>query len=418
MALQFASHHSLAAGCIAAIFVALMPQAASGQQWSFTTANFQTGRGELKGLSSDGAVISTPDSAAPRVIPLDQFVSAQLAAPAPIAPPKFTLLLAGGDRLVGEPVRIENEQLRWKSGSLGEVAISLRLLLAMGRGDNAAIPEETPKQDVVTLSNGDSVSGVVTDCSAAKITVQTDAGASEAPIASVVRVSFAAAASPPASHGFRITLADGSIITTSDATSRGDRLIISLLEGKPPRQVELPLSQIVGIEQLNGPVSWLSSRVPSESVQMPYFGGSLPWPAKMNSAVDGLPIEFSSQRFDHGIGVHSYSRLTFPLEAGWAAFRTQYAIESQPQSPRPLADVTVRISLDGKLVHEQRHVRAGMLLPVVNVDLQGVKTITLEADYGDGGDTQDHLNWIEPALLRSKIIPAAAVAPSTGPAAP
>jgi len=34
------------------------------------------------------------------------------------------------------------------------------------------------------------------------------------------------------------------------------------------------------------------------------------------------------------------------------------------------------------------------------LDLKGAKSLTLEADFGDAGDTQAHLNWLQPALLR------------------
>jgi hypothetical protein len=121
----------------------------------------------------------------------------------------------------------------------------------------------------------------------------------------------------------------------------------------------------------------------------------------MDTAVDGSPLRFGSQVFDHGIGVHAYSRLTYAIDPGWKGFRTQYSIDSSEDFPRPLADVTVRIKLDAKTVHEQEHVRAGLLSPVIWIDLSGAKTLELEADYGNAGDTQDHLNWIEPALVRS-----------------
>jgi hypothetical protein len=43
---------------------------------------------------------------------------------------------------------------------------------------------------------------------------------------------------------------------------------------------------------------------------------------------------------------------------------------------------------------------------VVALELNGAKQLTLEADYGDAGDVQAHLDWIEPALLR-QLSPAA-----------
>jgi hypothetical protein len=142
---------------------------------------------------------------------------------------------------------------------------------------------------------------------------------------------------------------------------------------------------------------------PLENVQVPYFGGlgtAGSWPARFDTSVDGSAMQFGGRTFRHGIGVHAYSRLTFAIEPGWARFRTQYAIDQQSDTPRPLADVTVRIRLDGKTVYEHPHVRAGVMSNVVALELNGAKQLTLEADYGDSADVQAHLDWIEPALLR------------------
>ena len=65
--------------------------------------------------------------------------------------------------------------------------------------------------------------------------------------------------------------------------------------------------------------------------------------------------------------------------------------------------MTVRIKVDGKVVHEQPNLRADVLAPVVIVDLPtAAKMLTLEVDYGAANDTQDRFNWIEPALLKKK----------------
>jgi hypothetical protein len=385
-----------------AIIVACSASLACAQDWTITTADFHTRAAALRGLSTDGVMIAGTASGLQQTIPLDRFVSIQRTGAGQAATPKFTLLLSDGDRLAGEPNSISGEQLLWKSPALGDVPVPLRQLVLLSRGGDATAPNPRPKQDIVTLANGDAVSGVVTDCSSEQVTVQTDNGSRDVPLGAVTKIAFAATTSAPAAsgHGYRVRLADGSAVTATDASVAADQLSLTVA-GKPPLKVAVPLARVLGIEQLNGPVSWLSSRVATENVQTPYFGGAPAWPAVMDAAVDGAPLTFNDQRFEHGIGVHAYSRLTFPIEPGWAAFRTQYAIESDAESPRPLADVTVRIKLDGKVVHEQSHVHAGVLSPVVSLDVHDAKTLTLEADYGDGGDTQAHLNWIEPALLRA-----------------
>ena len=112
---------------------------------------------------------------------------------------------------------------------------------------------------------------------------------------------------------------------------------------------------------------------------------------------EGDPLTVAGRSFTRGIGVHSYSRLVYELDGKrYKAFRTRYGINDKLS----LADVTVRIKLDDRLVHEKRGVKAGELSPVVVVELGDAKRLVLEVDYGGRIDTQDRLNWLEPALLR------------------
>ncbi len=391
--------------------VLFIASAASAQDWTITTADFRSQPATLRSLSADGVGISTAGSTTQPVastVPLDQFVSAVRSAQSTGTGAPFTLLLSGGDRLAGTPGGVADEKLTWNSPMLGKLNIPLRRLVALGHGDGAAAPDQPPKQDIVTLANGDVVSGVLTDCTGQTITISTDGGPVNVPLSSVNKAVFAATTAggvESAHHGFRVRLADGSAVSAVDVSISQNHLSLTL-EGKPPQNVSLDLSQVVGVEQIDGPVCWVSSLAPVENLQVPYFGSSASWPARFDESVDGTPIQFNGRRFDHGIGVHAYSRLSFAIEPGWAGFRTQYGIDQQSGSPRPLADVTVRIRLDDKVVYEQPHVRGGTLSGVVALELNGAKRLTLEADYGDSGDIQAHLDWIEPALLRQALQPA------------
>jgi hypothetical protein len=148
-------------------------------------------------------------------------------------------------------------------------------------------------------------------------------------------------------------------------------------------------------------------------LQTPFL--ELSWPARMDRAVDGEPIRFGERTFSRGIGVHSYSRITFPIDPAMRAFRTQYAIAGD----WPYANVTVRIKLDSQVAYEKKDVRGGVLASPVLIDLNGhAQTLTLEVDYGQNYDVQDRFNWIEPALLRVKPEPPPPPAPAPAPAPP
>jgi hypothetical protein len=241
------------------------------------------------------------------------------------------------------------------------------------------------------------------------------------PVESLASVQFAAtggaSAGPGAgseARGYRLRLGDGSSLPAKTLTLAGGKLSADLGDGKPR---PFDLARVASIEQVNGPASWLTGRQPAENVYLPYFGTGQDFPARMSPATDGgRDLRFGGRSFRRGIAVHAYSRLVYALDGQYAAFRVQYAVDDRMAH----ADMTVRIKLDDKIVHEKQNVRAGTLSPVIFADLGGGKRLTLEVDYGGGTDVQDRLVWLEPALLRRKPAPepkAAAPVPAPAPVA-
>jgi hypothetical protein len=364
------------------------------------TADLRTEAASLKSIDAAGLHVTV--NGVEKVVPFAQFVQLSRSLPPVPLAGRFALQLADGDRIGGEPVGVKGEQLLWKNPVVGETEISMRLLAGLTKPDGA-IRDETRKDDVVTMSNGDTVHGTVADFSATKITLQTDAGPAEIPLDSLSSIAFATtAAGGRDKPGFRVRLDDGSCLLGSDLTADGAAIQLTLPAKGGARPVDF--AHVTGIEQVNGPISWLSSRVPSQSIYVPYLGSGQAYPARMNANYAGQPIFFKDRQYLRGIGVHSYSKLVFPLDGkSYTAFRTRYAID--PDARGGVADVTVRIKLDDKVVHERDHFRAGELSPAVVVDLDGAKSLTLEVDFGANMDAEDRLNWIEPALLKVRPAP-------------
>jgi hypothetical protein len=374
---------------LAAIF-SITLRASADDGWILTTSDFHNQPVSLLSLNNSGASVSIAGKISQ--INLNQLLALDRTdKPVPIQS-KFIAMLASGDRAAGQPKRIDGENLIWQNPSLGELSLPLRSVASIVRsGDDA--PASAKNEDVVTLSNNDTVHGIITAIAATSISVQQSGGdTTDVPLDSIARVVFATTAGSTLKlpHGFRVSLADGSAITSSQLKLANDRLSATLLDGTSRA---LPLVMVTAIEQINGPVVWLSSLAPTQNVQTPFFDVS--WPARFDRAVDGEPIRFGERTFTHGIGVHSYSRLAFAIDPAWHSFRTQYAIAGN----WPYANVTVRIKLDDKVVHEQSDFRSGMLAPIVMIPLAGQHQIILEVDYGQNDDVQDRFNWIEPAFL-------------------
>ena len=370
------------------------------EQWILTTADFKSETVSLRSIDNAGVHIAGDDNSE-RVIPMDQFLQLDRVGVSRSTAPKLFLWLSDGDHLGGAPLGMSGESLLWRCPTFGDLSFPLSHVRSIQVASQPAPQSDSNRtEDVLTLANGDTLHGIVSDMTASSISLQPTGGdPTSVPLASVVSADFA---TPPGSttapavavRGFHVTTADGTIVTT-DSVELAQRDVRVHLSGGTDKPI--PLSSVAGIEQINGPVIWLSTVLPVESVQIPAFSQRT-LPAQMDKNVNGDVIRFGDREFAHGIGVHSYSRLVFPINTSCKRFRTQFAIDGD----QPWADVTVRVKLDDKVVFEKSHVTSGVLSDVVQLDLNGAKTLTLEVDYGENYDVQDRLNWIEPALLRGE----------------
>ena len=374
--------------------------------WTLTTADFQTQTVALVSLNDTTAVVMPVGGGKKREVAIDQVLELAHAVPTPWTQ-GLRLNTVGGDHYLGTPEQkaMEGDVLHWHMAGVGLVSVPLANVESINRDGRppAATADAKRTQDRVTLQNGDEVAGIVTGLDAETITLQNDAGQSvSVPVATMQSLVLATTGAAPRQAGeraFRVALADGSSVSCSKITYApagevGGEAAFTATPVAADEPVKLRLGQVVSIEQVNGPVVWLAGRTPTASEQTPFL--DIQFPPRMNRTVQGKPIVFAGQSYPHGIGVHSRTVITWPIEDGDKRFRTRFAIDG----PLPYANVTVRVLLDGKPAFEKQDVTAGDMSDVVEIDLKQAKTITLEVDYGKGYDVQDRLNWIEPAILR------------------
>jgi hypothetical protein len=371
--------------------------------WTLSTSDFHSETVLLHGLDEHGAAVTTIPSQNAHTVGLDQFVEISRVIPITQRPSRFMLRLRGGDLLAGEPVSLNADSVVWREDVAGNITVPLSDTISFYRPDlpQSRVPETAP-DDSVKMANGDTVHGVLSDLGGMAVSIQPAAGgdATSIPFGSVNQVIFASLAQPApataasattAQPAFRIHLIDDSILSAASVHGDDWTMHLTFPQG-PPRDV--PLAAINSIEQVNGPIVWLSCAFPSENVQTPFLQSE--FPARFDRSVLGGPIQFGDRNYAHGIGVHAYSRLSWPIDPADARFRTQYAIDGD----EPYADLTVQIKLDGQIVHLRKGLRAGEISPVIELDLKGKHTLTLEAIDEQNEGVQARLNWIEPAFLR------------------
>ncbi len=411
----------LALFSVLSVFSVVTAQADEG--WSLTTADFKRQSVTLRSFDDASATVIPYGQTQPVTISLDKILQFDRGAAVQQVRGGYTLHLVSGDRVGGEALSIANDNIIWKSPAAGELTISLKDVRGIIKGQDNPTFDPQRTEDVVFLANGDNIKGIITGLEAGKLSIkQTSGDVIPIDFKDAKSIHFAAAKGENLTgRAFRIQLSDGSVVTVPKVNLNGNQLTLTLGTGAAAAQRPVELNQIVLIEQLNGPVSWLSARVPAEVVFQPMFESNASYAPKMDRNYTGKEkIKFAGREYLRGIGVHAYTKITYALDGTFKVLRAQYALNEDAIKGR----VTVRILLDDKVVHETKDFPPGKLSPVILIDLGNAKTVSLEAHPGgDTGtpdrtkwhpDTQARLNWIEPALLKEK--PAAdAPAPATSP---
>src|SRR5205085_8609098 len=125
---------------------------------------------------------------------IDQFLQLERNATSNSTGGKFMLFLASGDRISGEPVVVKDEQLQWKSESIGALTIPMRQIAAFAKSAQV-LPnlDEARLEDSVRLANGDAAKGIVTAMDGSSVKVQVGPDESAVPMETVTAIYFASA---------------------------------------------------------------------------------------------------------------------------------------------------------------------------------------------------------------------------------
>ena len=394
--------------------------ASADQRWTLTTADFQRKVVELSEINAESVVISAAEKV---TIPVGRVLRLDRGTLTGVDKSTYQLTLQNGDVIPGSPADMRDEILHWQNPTLGLLKLPLSGLRSIVRKDKSRRSPAESNEDQILLNNKDLVRGAVTGIENSSVNIQSNGDTSAVPLSGIDAIYFAAAKKQVTKNRFwKIILTDGSVLSPEIIFTDGQALVFDLRNGLPvgPKPAEkaagsalkVPLEKVISIEQFNGPISWLSDREPSKNIHTPFSSETI-LAAKMNLNVFGKPIRFGSDTFEKGIGVHANSVLTFPLDGTYKVFQTRYAIDSGADTSK--AVVQVQILLDGKVVHEAKNIRGFKMSPVVAIDLNNAKELTLQVTAAGMTDAQDRLNWIDCALVKEKIVVPAS-APSTQPA--
>lgn len=322
-------------------------------------------------------------------------------------PRDVVLTLTDGGTLIGRVVEGGEEAIVLETRDLGRVSLGFGSIATwltpnaylegyrktvewLGQGGAGVVDAG---QDRVLLTNGDVVDGFVLGITAEGIRFESVMGSTVLPHRVVVAVRFSSGAPAPVEGPqVVVSLRSSGRVIMSSLEWRGDAVHGRLGWGST---VTFESQRIVALDFLGGLWEWLPARTPISFEHTPML--ALHWDLSVDRNVVGEPITVARERYEHGIGVHGRTRITYDLQGRYRELVTRFGMDDHSG---PFASIDVQILVDGQRRFEQSDVRWGTLFGPVRVDVSRANRIELVTDFGANGDIQDRFNWVETALIR------------------
>jgi len=117
---------------------------------------------------------------------------------------------------------------------------------------------------------------------------------------------------------------------------------------------------------------------------------------RRDRSLDGGPLQLAGRAYTKGLALHSRSEVTYRLPSGFRRFRAVVGIDD---AVRPYGHVLLVIRGDGAVLFERAVTGVDPPLPV-ELDIQGVRRLTITVDFGQQLDVADHLDVCEARVVK------------------
>jgi alpha-galactosidase len=114
--------------------------------------------------------------------------------------------------------------------------------------------------------------------------------------------------------------------------------------------------------------------------------------AKANHEIAGGPLSIHGEKFANGVGTHATSKFRVQLSGNAKRFTAEVGVDDSAGNQ---GSVEFIVAGDGKILWRSGVLKGGEPAKPVNVNLAGVKTLTLRVTDGGDGESNDHADWAD-----------------------
>lgn len=330
----------------------------------------------------------------------------RLDVPLPPLPMDQHLILANGDRIPFRDLRLDKEKFHFRHDNLEEgkdvsVPLAAVAVLWYAAPDKTLDAEKlrrrlcagTRTRDAVCLRNGDIVSGVLTELDADKATIEVDKRRTTVKASQVAYIAFnteLADTLRPKGPYARLIFRGGRMFVTSVSVDETTLRATTAFGA----HLQTPLHDVIALDPQHTHFVYLSDLKESKYTFQPFLDAA--WPFTVDGNVAGHDLLLAGSSYEKGIGMHSQSRLTYRLSGAYRRFE---ALAGLDENDGRGGAVRLRVWADGAALWD-RTVTSQDGAVAVGLNIKGVRELTLEVDFGDGGDVRDVVNWADARLTK------------------
>ena len=168
-------------------------------------------------------------------------------------------------------------------------------------------------------------------------------------------------------------------------------------------EFDAPLATVARIDFSRGKIIYLSDLEPESVEWAPFFGSgkrlssvSEFFAPRWDRGLDSGPLLLVGKSYQKGLAIHSRTRLVYRLPGRFGRFRATAGIDDRV---RPNGNVRLVILGDDRVLLEITLGGADPPEPI-DLDLAGVRRLSILVDFGDDLDVADHLNLCEARVIK------------------
>lgn len=164
----------------------------------------------------------------------------------------------------------------------------------------------------------------------------------------------------------------------------------------------LPLHQLLDVDFSLGNIDYLSDLEPESIVWRPRHELSITpavrrwFQPEPNDGLHGRPLRLGGTTFEKGLALHSYSEVRYRLTRPYRVLLAKIGIDD---SSRQNGELELRLLGDGGLLL-QRRITIGEEPFDLELDIAGVRRLTIIVDFGDDSDRGDNLYLCDVRLVK------------------